>query len=98
MTWIRICGWKIHAAMCWRRMTTARAVSIRVSGRSEGNVYGSASNAIVQLLALMFYLFADGRVYSADELKGLLAETGFKQPQVTKMRQSPGSSLITAVS
>jgi hypothetical protein len=71
---------------------------VAIFDQIEGNVYGSASNAIVQLLALMFYLFADGRVYSADELKGLLAETGFRQPQVTKMRQSPGSSLITAVS
>jgi 2-polyprenyl-3-methyl-5-hydroxy-6-metoxy-1,4-benzoquinol methylase len=70
---------------------------IAIFDQIEGSVFGSASNAIVQLLALMFYLFANGRVYSADEMTTLLTETGFKQPQVTKMRQSPGSSLITAV-
>jgi len=70
---------------------------IAIFDQIEGSVFGSASNAIVQLLALMFYLFANGRVYSADEMTGLLKETGFTQPKVTKMRQSPGSSLITAV-
>ncbi len=70
---------------------------IAIFDQIEGSVFGSASNAIVQLLALMFYLFADGRVYSVEEMTGLLGETGFGQVQVTKIRQAPGSSLITAV-
>ena len=70
---------------------------IAIFDQIEGSVFGSASNAIVQLLALMFYLFANGRVYSVEEMTGLLGETGFGQVQVTKVRQAPGSSLITAV-
>ena len=70
---------------------------VAIFDQIEGSVFGSASNAIVQLLAFMFYLFANGRVYSAEEMTGLLTEVGFSNPQVAKMRQSPGSSLITAV-
>lgn len=69
---------------------------VAIFDQIEGSVFGSASNGIVQMLAFMFYLFANGRIFSADELTGLLMETGFKKHQITKMRQSPGSSLITA--
>jgi cyclopropane fatty-acyl-phospholipid synthase-like methyltransferase len=70
---------------------------VAVFDQIEGSVFGGASNGIVQVVAFMYYLFADGRIYSADELIGLLTDTGFKQSQVTKLRQAPGSSLITAV-
>ncbi len=70
---------------------------VAIFDQIEGSVFGSGSNGIVQMLAFMFYLFANGRVYAADELMALLAEVGFKNQQITKMRLSPGSSLITAV-
>ena len=69
---------------------------VAIFDQIEGTVFGSATSAIVQLLAFMFYLFADGRTYAVDELTNLLMETGFRQPQVTQMRQAPGSSLIMA--
>ena len=47
-------------------------------GSVQGCVFGSASGAIVNLVALMYYLFAGGRVFAAEELQTLLAETGFE--------------------
>ena len=63
----------------------------------QGSVFGAATGAIVNLVALMYYLFADGRVYAVDDLNALLSETGFAELAVHKLRQSPGTSLITAV-
>jgi SAM-dependent methyltransferase len=58
--------------------------------------FGSATSALIKLVGLMYYLFADGRVYTRDELTGLLANTGFGNIQFHPLRQSPGSSLFVA--
>lgn len=70
---------------------------VAIFDQIEGSVFGGGSNGIVQLVAFMYYLFANGRIYSAEEMTGLLTEVGFTNPQITKIRQAPGCSLITAV-
>ena len=81
---------KVHAAL-------KPGGQVAILDQIEGNVFGGGSNAIVQLVALMFYLFADGRVYTSEELMGLLTETGFKNQHLAKLAKAPGTSLITAV-
>ena len=70
---------------------------VAILDQVQGSVFGSASGAIVNLVALMYYLFAGGRVFAAEELQTLLAETGFEDVSLQRLRQSPGTSLITAV-
>ncbi len=69
---------------------------VAIFDQVEGNVSGSATNAIVRLVSLMYYLFAGGRTFTRDELTGLLTDTGFSRTQFHALRQSPGSSLIVA--
>ena len=61
-----------------------------------GKQFGTATNAIVQLVGLMYYLFADGRIFTRAELTTLLSQTGFQNNQFYPMRQAPGSSLLVA--
>ena len=69
---------------------------VAIFDQVEGNVSGSATNAIVRLVALMYYLFADGRAFTREELEVLLYESGFQGLQFHPLRQAPGSSLIVA--
>ncbi|MFN2136759.1 MAG: methyltransferase [Candidatus Promineifilaceae bacterium] len=62
-----------------------------------GDVFGSASQAIVRLVALMYYLFADGRVYTEEEFRAMLAESGFTTVDFHSLAKAPGNKLITAV-
>jgi len=68
---------------------------IAILDQLEGNVFGSASNAIVQLVGFMFYLFADGRTFSRDEINIMLKETGFKNIQFHTSAKWTGTSLVT---
>ena len=63
----------------------------------EGNVTGSATNAFVRLMALQYHLFADGRVYSEEQLRDLLSSSGFTAIRSHGLSRAPGSKLITAV-
>lgn len=69
---------------------------VAIFDQVEGNVSGSATNAIVRLVSLMYYLFAGGRTFTRGELARLLNETGFGSIQFHALRQSPGSSLLVA--
>ena len=69
---------------------------VAIFDQVEGNVSGSASKAFVHLVSLMYYLFADGRAFSRDELTSLLEETGYSNIQFHGLRLSPGSSLVVA--
>jgi cyclopropane fatty-acyl-phospholipid synthase-like methyltransferase len=62
----------------------------------EGKVNGSAANAFVRLIALQYYLFVDGRVYSAAEISQMLAKTGFSAPRFHSLTKAPGTSLALA--
>lgn len=86
-----------------RRLLRHAQNALRPGGRVaildqvQGNVFGTAGGAIVDLVALMYFLFADGRVFEISDLTTLLTESGFDQTAVHRLRRAPGSSLITAV-
>jgi 2-polyprenyl-3-methyl-5-hydroxy-6-metoxy-1,4-benzoquinol methylase len=69
---------------------------VAIFDQVEGTVSGSAANAVVRLVALMYYLFANGRAFKREELEGLLYDSGFQNLQFHPLRQAPGSSLIVA--
>ena len=52
------------------------------------------SNAIVQLVGFMYYLFADGRVFTRKELTDLLAGAGFRDIRYHSLRSAPGNGLL----
>ncbi len=63
----------------------------------EGKVFGGASNAFIQLIALQYYLFVDGRVYSVEEIGDMLVRAGFSSPRFHTLVKAPGTSLAVAV-
>ncbi|MBE2198739.1 MAG: methyltransferase [Anaerolinea sp.] len=69
---------------------------VAIFDQVAGKQFGSATNAMVQLVGLMYYLFADGRIFTRDELTDLLSQTGFQNMQFYLMRQAPGSNLLVA--
>jgi cyclopropane fatty-acyl-phospholipid synthase-like methyltransferase len=69
---------------------------VAIFDQVAGKQFGTATNAIVQLVGLMYYLFADGRIFTRAELTTLLDQTGFQNIQFYPMRQAPGSSLLVA--
>lgn len=83
-----------------RKLLSLAAGALKPGGRLvileqiEGKVNGAASNAFVQLIALQYYLFADGRIYSTDEIGRLLAGTGFSAYRFHSLAKAPGTMLI----
>ncbi len=69
---------------------------VAILDQVAGRIPGAAANAFIRLIALQYYLFADGRVFTRDELNGLLARSGFAGIQFHSLAQAPGTSLITA--
>jgi SAM-dependent methyltransferase len=69
---------------------------VAIFDQVEGNISGSATNAVVRLVALMYYLFAGGRAFTREELERLLYDSGFQHLQFHHLRRAPGSSLIIA--
>lgn len=69
---------------------------VAILDQIAGKVPGAAVNAVVRLIALQYHLFADGRVFTYDEIAQILAETGFQLLQFHKLAKSPGTSLIVA--
>lgn len=69
---------------------------VAIFDQVAGKQFGAATNAIVQLVGLMYYLFADGRIFTRDELTNLLTQTGFQNIRFYPLRQAPGSSLLVA--
>jgi cyclopropane fatty-acyl-phospholipid synthase-like methyltransferase/biotin operon repressor len=61
-----------------------------------GKIPGSATNALIRLVALQYYLFADGRVYSRDDLAKMADDAGFTAVQFHNLTQLPGNSLMIA--
>ena len=62
----------------------------------EGRVNGAAANAFVRLIALQYYLFADGRVYSSSEIDQMLAGSGFSPARFHSLAKAPGTTLAVA--
>ena len=69
---------------------------VAIFDQVEGKVLGSAANAIVRLVGLMFFLFANGRTFTRDELTNILNDTNFNNIRFHPLRQAPGSSLLVA--
>jgi hypothetical protein len=70
---------------------------IAILDQLEGSVSGSATNAIVQLVGFMYYLFADGRTFSRDDVSSMLDKAGFGNIQFHSSVKWAGTSLVTAV-
>lgn len=86
---------------CREMLHKARAAlkpggQVAIFDQVEGGVSGGATKAIVRLVALMYYLFADGRAFTRAELTGILNESGFQNIRYHPLRQAPGSSLLVA--
>lgn len=70
--------------------------TVAILDQIAGKVAGSATNAVISLVALMYYVFADGRVFEHDELTELLAGSGFSGIKFSRLAKLPGTSLMTA--
>ena len=68
------------------------AILDQIAGKVPGNV----ANAVIRLIALHYFLLADGRVYSHDDIQSWLQQTGFTDPQFHRMSKAPGTSLMVA--
>lgn len=70
---------------------------VAILDQLEGAVSGSASNAIVQLLGFMYYLFANGRTFSREEVNSMLIQADFGNIKFHTSAKWTGTSLVTAV-
>ncbi|WP_420627342.1 methyltransferase [Candidatus Leptofilum sp.] len=80
---------KAHAAL-------KPGAKVAIFDQVASKAFGSATNAIIKLVGLMYYLFADGRTFTRNELTNLLNDTNFRNIQFHPLRQAPGSSLLVA--
>ncbi|MEM7113246.1 MAG: methyltransferase [Chloroflexota bacterium] len=62
----------------------------------EGSIFGSAVTAIVRLVGFMYYLFANGRIFTRDEMTDLLNAANFNNIRLHPLHQAPGNSLVIA--
>ncbi|NJN53706.1 MAG: methyltransferase domain-containing protein, partial [Anaerolineae bacterium] len=70
---------------------------VAILDQLEGNVFGSATRTLIQLIGFMYYLFADGRTFSKDDVSAMLQETGFADVHFHTSAKWAGTSLVTAV-
>jgi len=69
---------------------------VAVLDKITGNIFGSATNALVRLVALQYYLFIDGKVFAQEDLAGLVKNANFTEIQFHALQRLPGNSLMTA--
>ncbi len=69
---------------------------VAILDQIAGKVPGNVANAVVRLIALHYFLLADGRVYSHDDIDGWLQQTGITAPHFHRMAKAPGTSLMVA--
>jgi ubiquinone/menaquinone biosynthesis C-methylase UbiE len=70
---------------------------VAILDQVTGKISGSATNALIRLVALQYYLFADGRVFSRADLTTMAGQAGFGNVQFRNLMKLPGNSLMTAV-
>lgn len=70
---------------------------VAILDQITGKIPGTAVNAFIRLIALQYYLFADGRVFSREELMAMCRQAGFNAIQFYNLSQLPGNTLLTAV-
>jgi 2-polyprenyl-3-methyl-5-hydroxy-6-metoxy-1,4-benzoquinol methylase len=69
---------------------------VAILDQIAGKVPGNVANAFIRLIALHYFLLADGRVYSRDDIQRWLHQTGFSEPHFHRMAKTPGTSLVVA--
>lgn len=69
---------------------------VAILDQIAGKVPGNAVNAVIRLIALHYFLLADGRVYSHDDIQSWFQQTGFGEIKFHKMAKAPGTSLMIA--
>lgn len=69
---------------------------VAVLDQITGKISGSATNALVRLVALQYYLFADGRVFAQDDLTHMADHADFADIRFHKLQRLPGNVLMTA--
>jgi 2-polyprenyl-3-methyl-5-hydroxy-6-metoxy-1,4-benzoquinol methylase len=70
--------------------------TVAILDQIAGKIPGSATRAIIRLVALMYHVFADGRVFEHDHLVSLLEGVGFNDVRFRGLPKLPGNSLMTA--
>lgn len=70
---------------------------VAILDQITGKIPGTAVNALIRLIALQYYVFADGRVFSRDEMTEICSGAGFADLQFHNLTSLPGNTLLTAV-
>lgn len=70
---------------------------VAIFDQVESKQLGSAISSLLNLISLMYYLFADGRIFSRNDLNQMLGGANFSQIQFFTKPQWAGQSLVTAV-
>lgn len=70
---------------------------VAIFDQLESKQLGSAISGLLQLISLMYYLFADGRIFSRDEISQMLSAANFSSVQFFTTPKWAGQSLVTAV-
>jgi cyclopropane fatty-acyl-phospholipid synthase-like methyltransferase len=70
---------------------------VAILDQITGKVAGTAVNTLIRLIALQYYLFADGCVYSRDEMTAICHQAGFTDIHFHNLPRLPGNTLVTAV-
>lgn len=70
---------------------------VAVLDQMTGKIPGTAVNAFIRLIALQYYIFADGRVFSREEMTAVCSRAGFTGIQFHNLPKLPGNTLLTAV-
>jgi len=70
---------------------------VAIFDQVESKQLGSAISSLLQLISLMYYLFADGRIFSRDEMNQMLGAAHFSNVQIFTTPKWAGQSLVTAV-
>jgi 2-polyprenyl-3-methyl-5-hydroxy-6-metoxy-1,4-benzoquinol methylase len=70
--------------------------TVAILDQIAGKVPGSATKAIIHLVAFMYHVFADGRVFEHDELNTMLTRAGFAEIRFHRLPRLPGNSLMAA--
>jgi cyclopropane fatty-acyl-phospholipid synthase-like methyltransferase len=70
---------------------------IAILDQITGKIPGKAINALIRLIALQYYVFADGRIFSRDEMLQMCSRAGFSDGQFHNLPSLPGNTLLTAV-
>ena len=69
---------------------------VAVLDQITGKISGSATKALIRLVALQYYLFADGRVFSRDELSQRAGAAGLGDIRFHNLQRLPGNALMLA--